>query len=53
MFADDLGDTVKVSVDWDRVPAPPLIGELAGPDDEAVLLIGDRRAEYGYQDFEE
>ncbi|MDW6060590.1 hypothetical protein SAZ11_24500 [Streptomyces sp. FXJ1.4098] len=53
MFADDLGDTVKVSVDWDRIPVPSLIGEVAGPDDEAVLLAGDRLAEYGYQDFEE
>ena len=53
LFADDLGDTVKVSVDWDRIPVPSLIGEVAGPDDEAVLLTGDRLAEYGYQDFEE
>lgn len=53
LFMDDLGDTVKVSVDWDRIPVPSLIGELAGPDDEAVLLTGDRLAEYGYQDFEE
>lgn len=53
MFADDLGDTVKVSVAWDRIPVPSLIGELAGPDDEAVLLTGDRLAAYGYQDFEE
>ncbi|MES4901081.1 MULTISPECIES: hypothetical protein [unclassified Streptomyces] len=53
MFADDLDDSVKVSVDWDRVPAPSLIGEVAGPDDEAVLLTGDRLAAYGYQDFEE
>ncbi|MEU5029930.1 hypothetical protein [Streptomyces milbemycinicus] len=53
MFADDLDDSVKVSVDWDRIPVPSLIGEVAGPDDEAVLLTGDHLAEYGYQDFEE
>ncbi|MGY0059242.1 hypothetical protein ACWY4P_22255 [Streptomyces sp. LZ34] len=54
MFADDLGDTVKVSVDWDRIQVPALIGKVVGPDDEAVMLTpGDRLAAYGHQDFEE
>jgi hypothetical protein len=53
LFADDLGDTVKVSVAWDRIQVPPLTGEVVGPDEEAVLLTGDRLAAYGYQDFEE
>jgi len=49
MFAGELGDSVTVTVDWDRIEVPPLRGKVAREGDAAVLLDG---FEYGYQDFE-
>jgi hypothetical protein len=51
MFCDDLGDAVKVSVDWSRIEVPPLIGDIAEPDD-AVYLDGEEFLTYGFTDTE-
>ncbi|MFI9580353.1 hypothetical protein ACIHCQ_00515 [Streptomyces sp. NPDC052236] len=51
MFMGSLGDAVRVTVDWSRIEVPPLIGEVAGWDDEVDL--GDYESvEYGMTDFE-
>ncbi|WP_255954824.1 hypothetical protein [Streptomyces odontomachi] len=56
MFAGELGDTVSVTVDWDRVQVPPLRGKAVGEGDTVALhaLPGHffHTATYGYQDFE-
>ncbi|MEU9114296.1 hypothetical protein AB0D04_21545 [Streptomyces sp. NPDC048483] len=51
MFMGDLGDTVKVTVDWNRIEVPPLQGRVA-QDGDHVVLHQDAPAEYGYADFE-
>ncbi|MCP9959372.1 hypothetical protein [Streptomyces sudanensis] len=55
MFAGELGDAVEVTVDWDRIEVPPLIGEVAREGDRVALhpLPGrfGHTAEYGCQDF--
>ncbi|SPL88354.1 unnamed protein product [[Actinomadura] parvosata subsp. kistnae] len=56
MFAGELGDSVSVTVHWDRIEVPPLRGEVAREGDVVALrpLPGhfEHTAGYGYQDFE-
>ncbi|MEV0648509.1 hypothetical protein AB0I28_24920 [Phytomonospora sp. NPDC050363] len=49
IFAGELDDSIRVTVDWDRVEIPALSGELAGEDD----VVGETELPYGVIDLEE